>query len=94
MQTVEAGVQEFVSFDPDCVIALGGGSPIDAAKAIIHFSYKLYESLNIKKEVFIAVPTTSGTGSEVTSYSVITAGDRKIALAEDNMAPDVCITEY
>lgn len=97
MQTVEVGVQEFVSFDPDCVIALGGGSPIDAAKAIIHFSYKLYKSLNIKKRsFFIAVPTTSGTGSEVTSYSVITAGDRKIALAEDNMAPDVALlnTEF
>ncbi len=97
MQTVEKGAQDFIAFDPDCVIALGGGSPIDACKAILYFAYKIYKKLKINRRVFfIAVPTTSGTGSEVTSYSVITEGDRKIALADKLMMPDIALlnTEF
>lgn len=97
METVQKGVQEFVEYDPDCVIALGGGSPIDACKAILYFSYKIYNKIKVGKNVFfVAVPTTSGTGSEVTSYSVITEGNRKIALANDMMLPDVALlnTEF
>lgn len=97
MQTIEKGVHEFIEFDPDCVIALGGGSPIDACKAMLYFAYKIYKKLDITKKVFfIAIPTTSGTGSEVTSYSVVTDGDRKIALADDLMLPDVALlnTEF
>lgn len=97
MQTVEKGAQDFIAFDPDCVIALGGGSPIDACKAILYFAYKIYKKLNINRRVFfVAVPTTSGTGSEVTSYSVITDGDRKIALADNLMLPNVALlnTEF
>lgn len=97
IETVEKGAQDFIKFDPDCVIALGGGSPIDACKGIIYFAYKIYKKLKIKRGVFfVAVPTTSGTGSEVTSYSVITDGNRKIALADKTMLPDVALlnTEF
>lgn len=97
INTVEKGMLEFIDFDPDCVIALGGGSPIDACKAVLYYAYKLYKKIKVDKKVlFVAIPTTSGTGSEVTSYSVITEGDRKIALADDSMLPDVALlnTEF
>ena len=88
--TIENGLKDFIDFDPECVIALGGGSSIDACKGILYFAYKLYKKLSINKEklFFIAIPTTSGTGSEVTSYSVVTQGEHKIALANDLMLPD------
>lgn len=92
IEIVGEGIEEYVKFEPDCVIALGGGSPIDACKGILYFGDKIFKALNVKKErMFIAVPTTSGTGSEVTSYSVITDKDRKIALANDDMLPNVAI---
>ena len=92
MTTVEKGLKGFIDLDPDCVIALGGGSPIDACKAMLYFSYELFKKLKVNKRIFfIAIPTTSGTGSEVTSYSVVTQGDRKIALANDLMLPDVAL---
>ncbi|MBS9776340.1 MAG: iron-containing alcohol dehydrogenase [Fusobacterium sp.] len=92
IETIEDGVADFIEYNPDCIIALGGGSPIDACKAILYFGYKIYEKLNINRKVFfIAVPTTSGTGSEVTSYSVVTAEDKKLALANDKMLPDMAI---
>ena len=65
--TIENGLKDFIDFDPECVIALGGGSPIDACKAILYFAYELYKKLKVNKKIyFIAIPTTSGTGSEVT----------------------------
>ena len=92
MQTIENGLKDFIDFEPQCIIALGGGSPIDACKAILYFSYELYKKLKINKKIFfIAIPTTSGTGSEVTSYSVVTKGEHKIALANDLMLPDVAL---
>ncbi|WP_338993994.1 iron-containing alcohol dehydrogenase [Fusobacterium animalis] len=91
--TIENGLKDFIDFDPECVIALGGGSSIDACKGILYFAYKLYKKLSINKEklFFVAIPTTSGTGSEVTSYSVVTQGEHKIALANDLMLPDVAL---
>ncbi|WP_297407469.1 1-propanol dehydrogenase PduQ [uncultured Cetobacterium sp.] len=86
---VEKGLKELVLFNPDVVIALGGGSPIDACKGMLYFGRKLKITLNNK--LFIAIPTTSGTGSEVTSYSVITEGNKKIALANEEMLPDIAI---
>ncbi|MBQ3437532.1 MAG: iron-containing alcohol dehydrogenase [Fusobacterium sp.] len=97
IQTIEKGAQDFINFDPDCVIALGGGSPIDACKGILYFAYKIYKNIKVNKKIFfVAVPTTSGTGSEVTSYSVITDGTRKIALADESMLPDIALlnTEF
>jgi len=92
MTTIENGLKDFIDFEPQCIIALGGGSPIDACKAILYFSYELYKKLKVNKRIFfIAIPTTSGTGSEVTSYSVVTKGEHKIALANDLMLPDVAL---
>lgn len=92
MTTIEKGLKDFIDFEPQCIIALGGGSPIDACKAILYFAYELYKKIKVNKKVFfIAIPTTSGTGSEVTSYSVVTKGERKIALTNDLMLPDVAL---
>lgn len=92
VKTIEEGIEEFIKFEADCIIALGGGSPIDACKGILYFGYKILKLLEKQKDrLFIAIPTTSGTGSEVTSYSVITNGDKKIALANDEMLPNIAI---
>lgn len=92
MKMIEEGVADFIQYNPDCIIALGGGSSIDACKAILYFGYKIYEKLKVNRKVFfVAVPTTSGTGSEVTSYSVVTSGDKKIPLSDEKMLPDMAI---
>nr|WP_307775482.1 1-propanol dehydrogenase PduQ [uncultured Cetobacterium sp.] len=90
-EIIEKGLKKMILANPDFVIALGGGSPIDACKGMLYFEKKLKDKITIKNRYFIAIPTTSGTGSEVTSYSVITEGNRKIALANDEMLPDVAL---
>lgn len=86
------GMTELCTYEPDCVIALGGGSPIDACKAMIYFTNKIKRAMgNKEKPVFVAIPTTSGTGSEVTSYSVVTMGSKKIPLSDSEMLPDIAI---
>lgn len=93
VETVEKGLKMMIEADADTIIGFGGGSPIDACKAMLYFQLKFYETLNVNKDkpMFIAIPTTSGTGSEVTSYSVITNNSSKIALSRDEMLPDVAI---
>lgn len=103
------------SFEPDCIIALGGGSPMDAAKAMwlfyeypdTDFQSLKQKFLDIRKRVykyprlgkkakFVAIPTTSGTGSEVTSFAVITdhdKGNSKYPLADYELTPDVAIID-
>ncbi|MNH95468.1 Aldehyde-alcohol dehydrogenase [compost metagenome] len=103
------------SFQPDCIIALGGGSPMDAAKAMwLFYEYPgtsfdglKQKFLDIRKRVykyprlgqkakFVAIPTTSGTGSEVTSFAVITdkgKGNTKYPLADYELTPDVAIID-
>ncbi|MGL6064116.1 MAG: 1-propanol dehydrogenase PduQ [Fusobacteriaceae bacterium] len=90
---VEKGLKEMIKFEPDTIIAFGGGSPIDACKAILHFDIKLKKELKItyQKPLFLAIPTTSGTGSEVTSYSVISKNHKKIVLSNPEMLPDIAI---
>ena len=86
------GMLELVSYAPDCVIALGGGSPIDACKGMLYFVNKIENILGKKeKPIFIAIPTTSGTGSEVTSYAVVTTESRKIPLSDSEMLPDIAV---
>ena len=68
---------------PDMLIALGGGSAMDTAKAMIYFAGD-----GVK---FIAIPTTSGSGSEVTDFSILTHGDVKHPLIDGRMQPDVAI---
>ncbi|WP_426452175.1 bifunctional acetaldehyde-CoA/alcohol dehydrogenase [Paenibacillus sp. S-38] len=115
VDTVERGTDLMERFQPDCIIALGGGSPMDAAKAMwLFYEYPetSFQSLkqkfmDIRKRVykyprlgrkakFVAIPTTSGTGSEVTSFAVITdkkQGQTKYPLADYELTPDVAIID-
>ena len=68
---------------PDLLIALGGGSAIDTAKAMMYFAGE--------NATFVAIPTTSGSGSEVTDFSVLTHGEEKHPLIHRRMQPDVAI---
>lgn len=70
---------------PDLLIVLGGGSAIDTAKAMRHFAGE--------GEIFVAIPTTSGSGSEVTNFSVLTHGEVKYPLIHQKMQPDVAIVD-
>lgn len=98
-ETVSRGLAEYQQVKPDILIGLGGGSAIDAAKAILYFSIKMQKVFinenAVYKPVFIAIPTTSGTGSEVTSYSVVTDKENKmkIPLTSDTMVPDVALLD-
>lgn len=89
------GMKKMSDVNPDVVIALGGGSVIDTTKGILYCLWKLKESKKeeFKKPNFIAIPSTSGTGSEVTSFSVIKIGDEKLALVDEWMLPDVAILD-
>ncbi|HVI41941.1 MAG TPA: iron-containing alcohol dehydrogenase [Anaerovoracaceae bacterium] len=106
IETVMKGAQFMIEHSPDVIVSIGGGSPIDAAKAMWIF----YEYPNIKfddikdpftvpplrkKAIFIAVPSTSGTATEVTAFSVITDYSTKIKypLADYNLTPDIAIVD-
>ena len=112
--TVNKGLEMMRNFKPDVIIALGGGSPIDAAKGMWLFyehpdadpeGLKL-KFMDIRKRTYkfpklgqkakmVAIPTTSGTGSEVTSFAVITdkVNNKKYPLADYELTPDVAIID-
>ncbi|OON99024.1 MAG: bifunctional acetaldehyde-CoA/alcohol dehydrogenase [Epulopiscium sp. Nele67-Bin004] len=112
--TVRKGTEMMNSFEPDTIIALGGGSPIDAAKAMwlfyedpdADFIGMAQKFIDIRKRVYnfpkmgkkakmVAIPTTSGTGSEVTSFAVISDKETnmKYPLADYELTPDVAIID-
>ncbi|XPV74878.1 MAG: iron-containing alcohol dehydrogenase [Desulfovibrio sp.] len=104
--TVKKGVAVMEKFQPDWIIGVGGGSPIDAAKAMwIFYEYPefTFEEAAIPfnlpqlrtKAHFAAVPTTSGTGTEVTAFSIITDEKNgvKYPIADFNITPDVAILD-
>ncbi len=99
LETILSGLSHILVTKPDLLIAVGGGSVIDAAKAIIFFCLRVKEEVikpeKIVKPFFVAVPTTSGTGSEVTSYSVITdkKNNLKIPIRDKRMLPDVAVLD-
>ncbi|WP_028988226.1 bifunctional acetaldehyde-CoA/alcohol dehydrogenase [Thermicanus aegyptius] len=113
-ETLKRGTERMREFQPDCIIALGGGSPMDAAKSMwlfyeypeVDFNGLKQKFLDIRKRVYkfpklgqkaqlVAIPTTSGTGSEVTSFSVITDKEThvKYPLADYELTPDVAIVD-
>lgn len=114
IETVMKGAELMASFQPDVIIALGGGSAMDAAKGMwlfyehpdTDFFGLKQKFLDIRKRIvkypklgekaqFVAIPTTSGTGSEVTSFSVITdkRANIKYPLADYELTPDVAIVD-
>lgn len=106
VETVMKGAEAMKAFQPDWIIAMGGGSPIDAAKAMWAF-YEYpdvtFEALCTpfnfpelrQKAKFAAIPSTSGTATEVTAFSVITDYQTgvKYPLADFNITPDVAIVD-
>ena len=89
---VTKGIEGMCAFRPDTVIALGGGSAIDTAKAVSH----LYTAMDKEQRPrLVAVPTTSGTGSEVTSFAVISDPEAKAKypLRDAAMVPDVALLD-
>lgn len=85
VELVAKGAAVFQSCKPDAVIALGGGSPMDCAKAILY--------LQEDKPLFAAIPTTSGSGSEMTAFSIVTHNGVKKPLVDDALRPDWAILD-
>lgn len=92
VEKVVLGVKKMLEFMPDAIVAVGGGSAIDSAKAIRDFAVQIGK---LKEVALIAVPTTSGTGSEVTSFSVISDPEshRKYPLVSDSLIPNEAILD-
>jgi acetaldehyde dehydrogenase/alcohol dehydrogenase len=114
LSIVRKGAEQMVSFKPDVIIALGGGSPMDAAKIMwvmyehpgTPFEELALRFMDIRKRIYkfpkmgvkarlIAVTTTSGTGSEVTPFAVVTddATGQKYPLADYALVPDMAIVD-
>ncbi|MCV9877354.1 bifunctional acetaldehyde-CoA/alcohol dehydrogenase [Brenneria izbisi] len=114
LSIVRKGAEQMNSFKPDVIIALGGGSPMDAAKIMwvmyehptTHFEELALRFMDIRKRIYkfpkmgvkakmIAITTTSGTGSEVTPFAVVTddATGQKYPLADYALTPDMAIVD-
>ncbi len=114
IETVKRGLRLMQAFGPDTIIALGGGSPMDAAKGMwlfyehpeVNFDDLKQKFMDIRKRAFkypelgkksklICIPTTSGTGSEVTPFAVISdkANNKKYPLTDYSLTPTVAIVD-
>lgn len=106
VETVMRGAEAMRKFEPDWIVAMGGGSPIDAAKAMwafYEYPDTTFEDLITpfnfpelrQKAKFLAIPSTSGTATEVTAFSVITdySTGVKYPLADFNITPDIAVVD-
>ena len=106
IERVYDGAKAMREFQPDVIVAIGGGSPMDAAKAMwVFYEYpeKTFEDIKDpftmpklrQKAIFVAIPSTSGTASEVTAFSVITdySTNIKYPLADFEITPDVAVLD-
>ena len=104
--TVMNGAAVMIDFQPDWIVAMGGGSPIDAAKAMwIKYEYPeiTFEQMCVvfgipalrQKARFVAIPSTSGTATEVTAFSIITDYEKgiKYPIADFEITPDIAIVD-
>lgn len=106
IETVFKGAAAMREFQPDVIVAIGGGSPMDAAKAMwVFYEYpeKTFDDIKDpftmpklrQKAIFVAIPSTSGTASEVTAFSVITdySTNIKYPLADFEITPDIAVLD-
>jgi len=105
IKTCIEGGRKMAEFGPDWIIALGGGSPMDAAKIMwVYYEYPDYDFMELvkfnfpklrTKAKFIGIPSTSGTASEITAFSVITDPDNhiKYPLVSPDIVPDVALVD-
>ena len=95
VKVIEEGLKPFMQSGADVLVAIGGGSAIDTAKGILYFASMVENAAGsqTKKPLFIAIPSTSGTGSEVTDFSVITYEGEKICIVDDFISPDIAILD-
>lgn len=106
VETVMRGAEAMMKFEPDWIVAVGGGSPIDAAKAMwVKYEYpeitfeemcKVFGMPTLRRKAhFCAISSTSGTATEVTAFSVITdySNGIKYPLADFEITPDVAIVD-
>ncbi len=114
LTTINKGVEEMLIYQPDVIIAVGGGSPMDAAKMMwvlyehpeVEFDDMAMRFMDIRKRVYtfpemgkkalmVAISTTSGTGSEVTPFAVVTddATGKKYPLADYELTPNIAICD-
>ncbi|MDR1612201.1 MAG: phosphonoacetaldehyde reductase [Planctomycetota bacterium] len=97
-----AGTGRFKAFDPDLMVAIGGGSPIDVAKMIkvMAFNASPYDPESPEKIVpsgdgppLVAVATTAGSGAEATRYAVFYVGEKKQSIGDDKLRPDAAVVD-
>ena len=92
IEKISEGVKKMLEYKPDAIVAVGGGSAIDSSKSIREFALRVD---NYAEVGLIAIPTTSGTGSEVTSFAVVTDPAEKVKypLVSYSMMPDEAILD-
>ena len=105
IKDVKTGIEVIESFNPDLIIAIGGGSVIDIAKLINIFAVhvknenEVYDFVNKSSSIsnqglpLIAIPTTSGTGSEATHFAVVYIGTKKYSFAHEYVLPNYAIVD-
>ena len=92
IEKISDGVRKLLEYRPEAIVAVGGGSAIDSSKSIREFAKRVD---NYGEVALIAIPTTSGTGSEVTSFAVVSdrQAERKYPLVSDTLTPEETILD-